>query len=112
MALRGIMNQRMTSDLQVRRLAAVVGCIREVAGVPDDAGMVVDGVSTVFNITQVSDLRFLWFVLSARVYEFTTASSFFKDALRSVEGTTLATNHPTGISARTATTKTILCLLL
>ena len=57
MALHGIMSQRMTSDLQVRRLAAVVGCSREVSSVPDDDGTVVDGVSTVFDITLVSGTR-------------------------------------------------------
>ena len=59
MALNGIMSQRMTSDLQVRRLAAVVGCIREVSSVPDDDGTVVGGVSTVLIVTHVSELSAL-----------------------------------------------------
>ena len=33
------MSQRLTSDLQVRRLAAVVACIREVSSVPHDDGI-------------------------------------------------------------------------
>ena len=76
-----------SSDLQVRRLTAVVSCIREISSASDDDSTVVDGVSTVFNITQVSDLRFLWFVLSARVYEFLTAFNISEHVLRVVDGT-------------------------
>ena len=69
------------------QLTAVFSCIREVSSVPDDDGIVVDGVSTVSNITQVSDLRFHWCVRLARVYEFLTVFSVSEDVLRVVDET-------------------------
>ena len=71
----------MTSDLQVRRLAAVVACIREESSVPDDDGMVVDGVSTVFSIMNVSDIRFLWLFYQLESTSSPQPPVFFDDAL-------------------------------
>ena len=56
------------------QLSAVFSCIRNVSSVPNDVSGVGDEGSTVFDITQVSDLSFL-------------ASSAFDDALRVVDGT-------------------------
>ena len=44
-----------------RQLPAVFGCIRGVPSVFDDVFVIINEGSTVFNVTQVSDLTFLWF---------------------------------------------------